>query len=324
MRPLVVFLQDGFRVSERRACRALRFARSSQRYQGAPDAQAVLRIRIKELAAARVRYGYKRIHVLLKREGWRVNHKRVYRLYCQEGLNLRVKRPSRRCRTQGRVVRSAAGAVNECWSMDFVSDALFDGRRFRVLTVVDNFSRECLGVCVGRSIRGDEVVSLLERIEMKRRAPKSIRCDNGPEFISKSLDLWAWERGVALDFSRPGKPTDNAIIESFHGRLRDECLSVNWFLSLEDAQAKIRTWKKDYNEFRPHSSLGNKTPSEFAQTGRARRPVHMPGCSLNARNSFWGTLSFLHFLVCISLKAVAGAFRACGHQDDAALCTPKP
>lgn len=187
MRPLVVFLQDGFRVSERRACRALRFARSSQRYQGAPDAQAVLRIRIKELAAARVRYGYKRIHVLLKREGWRVNHKRVYRLYCQEGLNLRVKRPSRRCRTQGRVVRSAAGAVNECWSMDFVSDALFDGRRFRVLTVVDNFSRECLGVCVGRSIRGDEVVALLERIGMKRGAPKSIRCDNVLTTVSMAV-----------------------------------------------------------------------------------------------------------------------------------------
>ena len=269
MRPLVVFLQDGFRVSERRACRALRFARSSQRYQGVPDAQAALRMRIKELAAARVRYGYKRIHVLLKREGWRVNHKRIYRLYCQEGLNLRVKRPRRRCRTSGRAVRMEAGGVNECWSMDFVSDALFDGRRFRVLTIVDNFSRECLGVCVGQSVRGDDVVALLEGIQMKRRAPKSIRLDNGPEFISKSLDLWAYGNSVALDFSRPGKPTDNAIIESFHGRLRDECLSVNWFLSLEDARAKIRTWRKDYNESRPHSSLENKTPREFARSGLA-------------------------------------------------------
>jgi len=274
MRPLVAFLRDGFRVSERRACRALRFARSSQRYRGVPDAQAALRLRIKELAAARVRYGYKRIHVLLRREGWRVNHKRVYRLYCQEGLNLRVKRTRRRARTMGRVVRMEAGAVNECWSMDFVSDALFDGRRFRVLTVVDNFSRECLGACVGRSIRGDEVVDLLERIRIKRKAPKSIRVDKGPEFVSKSLDLWAWQRDVALDFSRPGKPTDNAFVESFHGRLRDECLSVNWFLSLEDARAKISSWRKDYNEFRPHSSLGNRTPSEFARTGRAR-----PACS---------------------------------------------
>ncbi len=178
MRPLVGFLQDGFRVSERRACRALRFARSSQRYQGVPDAQAALRMRIKELAATRVRYGYKRIHVLLRREGWRVNHKRVYRLYCQEGLNLRVKRPRRRARTAGRVVRVEAGAVNECWSMDFVSDALFDGRRFRVFAVVDNFSRECLGACVGKSIRGEQVVALLERIRMKRSAPKSIRLDN--------------------------------------------------------------------------------------------------------------------------------------------------
>ncbi len=135
-------------------------------------------MRIKELAATRVRYGYKRIHVLLRREGWRVNHKRVYRLYCQEGLNLRVKRPRRRARTAGRVVRVEAGAVNECWSMDFVSDALFDGRRFRVFAVVDNFSRECLGACVGKSIRGEQVVALLERIRMKRSAPKSIRLDN--------------------------------------------------------------------------------------------------------------------------------------------------
>jgi putative transposase len=187
MRPLVVFLRDGFRVSERRACRALRFARSSQRYQGVPDAQAALRMRIKELAAARVRYGYKRIHVLLRREGWRVNHKRVYRLYCQEGLNLRVKRPRRHARTLGRLVRMEAGAVNECWSMDFVSDALFDGRRFRVLTVVDNFTRECLGACVGQSIRGDEVVDLLERIRMKRRAPKSIRLDNVLTTVSMAI-----------------------------------------------------------------------------------------------------------------------------------------
>jgi putative transposase len=222
-------------------------------------------MRIREIAAVRVRYGYKRIYVLLKREGWRVNHKRVYRLYCEEGLNLRAKKAKKRASAILRLPRTQAADLNDSWSMDFVSDSLFSGHRFRALTVVDNFSRECLDIAVDKSIKGDHVVSVLDSLKTARGLPKSIRLDNGPEFISKALDKWAYENGVVLDFSRPGKPTDNAFVESFNGSLRDECLSVNWFLSLEDARSKIEAWRLDYNVFRPHSSLDNMTPDDFAK-----------------------------------------------------------
>jgi putative transposase len=151
--------------------------------------------------------------------------------------------------------------------MDFASDRFFDGRRFRVLTIVDIFSRECLGIEVDQGIKGNDVVYLLDHVKSLRGAPGHIRCDNGPEFVSKALDKWAYENRVVLDFSRPGKPTDNAFVESFIGSLRDECLNVNWFLSLEDARDKIEAWRVDYNEYRPHSSLDYKTPSDFARSG---------------------------------------------------------
>ena len=221
-------------------------------------------MRIKEIAAARVRYGYYRIYILLRREGWRVNHKRVYRIYRQEGLSMRIKRPRRHVSAAYREGRVQPGRANDSWSMDFVSDSLFDGRRLRALSIVDNFTRESLAIAVDRGIKGEQVVAVLERIVAERGAPKSIRVDNGPEFASKVLDRWAYEHGVTLDFSRPGKPTDNAYVESFNGRLRDECLNANWFLSLEDAQAKIAAWRKEYNESRPHTALGHMPPAEFA------------------------------------------------------------
>jgi putative transposase len=221
-------------------------------------------MRIKEIAAARVRYGYKRIHVLLKREGWEINHKRVHRLYCEEGLNLRVKHRRKRPGAALRMPRQQAKGLNDTWSMDFASDSLFNGSRFRVLTVVDNFSRECLATEVGQGLRGEQVVEVLNHLKYIRGVPRSIRVDNGSEFISKALDKWAYENKVSLDFSRPGKPIDNAFAESFIGSLRDECLNVNWFLSFEDARAKIEWWRIDYNEFRPHSSLNNLTPADFA------------------------------------------------------------
>ena len=247
----------------------LLFYRSSHRYEATRDDQAVLRMRIREIAEARVRYGYYRIYILLRREGWTVNHKRVYRLYRKEGLSLRRKRPRRHASAAQRVGRIEAGAANECWSMDFVSDALYDGRRLRVLTVVDNYTRECLAIEVDQGIGGEKVVGVLGRITMERPTPKAIRVDHGPEFVSKVLDQWAYRNGVTLDFSRPGKPTDNAYVESFHGSLRDECLNVNWFLSLEDARGKIEAWRKHYNENRPHTALGNIPPSEFANQGGA-------------------------------------------------------
>jgi putative transposase len=228
-----------------------------------PD-QAPLMLRIRDLAATRTRYGYFRIYILLRREGWFVNHKRVYRLYREDGLSLRLKKPRRNVSAANRDRQPAAAAANEMWSMDFVSDALFDGRRLRALTVVDAFTREALAIDVDQGIKGEQVVEVMARISSIRGAPRTIRVDNGPEFISKALDRWAYENGVTLDFSRPGKPTDNAFVESFNGRLRDECLNTHWFLSLEDARAKIEAWRRDYNESRPHTSLGWLTPVEYA------------------------------------------------------------
>jgi putative transposase len=221
-------------------------------------------MRIREIAAARLRYGYPRIHVLLRREGWRVNRKRVYRLYRLEGLSLRHKRPQRHVTAARRMTRPAATAPNEQWSMDFVSDALFNGQRIRALTLVDNYTREALAIVVDSGIRGEYVVAAVEQVARQRSAPQLIRVDHGPEFVSKVLDRWAYERGVTLDFSRPGKPTDNCFVESFNGRFRDECLDTHWFLSVEDARTKIEAWRRDYNASRPHGALGYLTPQEFA------------------------------------------------------------
>lgn len=226
------------------------------------DDRAV-RQRMREIAETRVRYGFWRIQVLLRREGWKDNHKRTYRIYKEEGLNLRSKRPRRSKAGAHRMARPDLTAPHECWSMDFVADQLFDGRRFRALTLVDNFSRECLEIEVGQSLKGFDVVDVMERIRQVRGVvPKRIQVDNGSEFISKALDQWAYENDVVLDFSRPGKPTDNPFIESFNGSFRDECLNVNWFMSMDDAVEKIQAFKEDYNAFRPHSSLCGLTPNE--------------------------------------------------------------
>jgi putative transposase len=220
--------------------------------------------RIQEIADVRIRYGMWRIYVLLRREGWRVNHKRVYRLYNALGLNLRRKRPRRRKAAAHRLERLAVQSPNACWSMDFVADALFDGRRFRALTVVDNFTKECLAIEVAAQLRSEDVVRVMERLRLQRGVPSRIQTDNGSEFASLAMDRWAYEQQVTLDFSRPGKPTDNPFVESFNGSFRDECLNTHWFLSLEDAQLKIENWRQDYNHFRPHSSLGDLCPAEFA------------------------------------------------------------
>lgn len=239
-------------------------ARSVVRYAGVADSQLPLRRRLRELAIIRPAYGYRRLHVLLRREGWRVNAKRVYRLYKQEGLVMRKKVPRRRVSFQKREVRVTASRKNERWSMDFVSDQLFDGRRFRVLTLVDNHTRQALALHAAPRIRGIDVVEVLEGVRSRQGLPSMIQVDNGPEFISKDLDLWAYWNKVKLDFSRPGTPTDNATIESFNARFRQECLNEHWFLTLADAREKVEAWRDDYNAVRPHSSLGNLTPAQFA------------------------------------------------------------
>lgn len=230
----------------------------------ARDAEPLI-MRIKEITATRVHYGYRRVHVLLRREGWKDNHKRVYRLYRQLGLSLRHHRPRRNKAASLRQPKRLASAINEIWSMDFVADALFDGRRLRTLPVVDNYTSECLAIDVGQSLKGEDVVRLLDQLRLTRGVPKTIKVDNGSEFISKAMDRWAYEHGVELDFSRPGRPTDNAKVESFNGRFREECLNAHWFLSLEDAKSKIEAWRQYYNEERPHSAQGWMTPAEFAR-----------------------------------------------------------
>ena len=250
-----------WQVSIRRAWHALPVDRSTYHYRSKRTGQAVLMKRIKEIAETRVRYGYRRIHVLLRREGWLVNAKRVCRLYREMGLQLRNKSPKRRVKAQLREDRSAPTAANQVWAMDFVHDQLFDGRKIRVLTVVDTFTRLSPAIEVRQSFRGSDVVATLDRVTRELGCPKTIRVDNGPEFVSKELDLWAFMRGVTLDFSRPGKPTDNAFIESLNGKFRAECLNTNWFLSLDEARRKCEVWRRDYNEVRPHSAIGNQVPA---------------------------------------------------------------
>lgn len=194
-----------------------------------------------------------------------MNIKRVYRIYRLAGLNLRSKKPKRHRSVAPRENLPDVTAAHDRWVMDFVSDQLFDGRRFRALTVMDLFTRECLAILVGQSIRGEDVARLLERLVVLHGLPKRIQTDNGSEFISRALDRWAYIHGVKLEFSRPGKPTDNAFIESFNGSFRDECLNVHWFLSLGDAQEKIEKWRWDYNNFRPHSSLADVPPRAFIE-----------------------------------------------------------
>ena len=256
-------MQVSYQVSERRACKTLAIPRSVVRYVSVRPKQDALRKRLRELAEVRVAYGYRRLHVLLRREGWMVNAKRVYCLYKEEGLAMRRKVPRRRVACLKREVLPTAKMKNDRWSMDFVSDQLFDGRRLRVLTLVDNCTRESLALHVALRIKGIDVVQVLERVVSDHGLPSSIQVDNGPEFISKDLDLWAYWNKVKLDFSRPGTPTDNATIESLNARFRQECLNAHWFLSLADACEKIEAWRDDYNMVRPHSSLGNLTPNEF-------------------------------------------------------------
>ena len=263
-RTIVKKLQVSYEVSERRALLAAGFPKSSHRYKSVKDDRADLRIRIRDLAASRVHYGYRRLHILLQREGWKVNHKLVYRIYKEEGLTMRRKRPRRNRSCQIRESRTRPVHSNERWSMDFMADQLYCGQRFRLLTLVDNFSRVSLAIRAGKRMTGDHVVQILEGVTKIHGFPKAIQVDNGPWFISKSLDWWAYWNKVKLDFSRPGTPTDNAFIESFNGRLRQECLNQHWFLSLDDAQRKLDDWKIDYNHKRPHSSLGQLSQAEFA------------------------------------------------------------
>lgn len=228
-----------------------------------------LQARLPELAAWKPRYGYRRLYLLVRREGQQVNHKRVYRVYTKLGLAVRRKKRNRvaQANRRPRVVPTQA---NEQWSMDFMSDVLADGRRLKTLNIVDDATRECPVIEADTSISGQRVARVLDHVGLIWGLPKRIVVDNGPEFTSKALDQWAYRNGVELVFIRPGRPIENCFIESFNGRFRDECLNLHWFKDLEDARQIIEEWRHDYNHFRPHSSLGGKSPSEFADQSGLR------------------------------------------------------
>jgi putative transposase len=271
-----------YTVSERRACRTVRCARATHYYRSHRDPHTMLRQRIREMAQTRVRYGYRKIRVLLNREGWAVGKKLVYRLYREEGLMLHHRVPRRRKSTALRWTRPKSGKPNEVWTLDFVADQLTDGRRFRALTVVDVFTRESLAIEVGQSLRSEHVVAVLNRLKVQRGTPTRIFCDNGSEFSSQLMDLWAYHNKVSIDFSRPGTPTDNAHVESFNATLRRECLNAHWFESLRDAHDRIEAWRREYNESRPHRALRDCTPEEFAKAvaeNQLREPLITAGNS---------------------------------------------
>ena len=271
------YLRDAFQASERRACGLIRLSRSTYRYRSVKRDDPVLRRRLRELAEARRRFGYRRLWVLLRREGWKVNLKRVYRIYTEEGLAVRTKKRRKRPSHLRRVLPPAT-APNERWSMDFVADRLENGRSFRILTVVDHVSRECPLLEAGVSMTGKSVAQALERLSLSHSLPRVIQVDNGSEFFSKAMDTWAYRRGVQLEFIRPGRPVENAFVESFNGRLRDECLNDHLFFSIDDARRKLEVWRIDYNTNRPHSSLGDMSPREYA---RGLNPEATAGPKLN-------------------------------------------
>ena len=269
MRKLADAVRGDWGVSIRRACRVLTLDTSTYHYRSRRPGQAGLEKRIREICETRVRYGYRRVHVLLQREGWDVNHKKVHRIYNELGLQLRNKSPKRRVKAKLREDRCEATQANETWAMDFVHDQLATGKKLRVLTIVDTFSRFSPAVDARFSYRGEDVVATLERVCAEVGFPKSIRVDQGSEFVSRDLDLWAYRHGVILDFSRPGKPTDNAFIEAFNGRFRAECLNQHWFLTLADAREKLEAWRRYYNEERPHGAIGYKAPIFLMNPGGA-------------------------------------------------------
>lgn len=268
------FLVEGWEVSVQRACGLAGLSRSSFYHKPARRDDGELRAAIRKVAEQRRRWGYRRIVVTLHREGWTDNHKRIARIYREEALQVRRRKRKRISRGE-REPLVAANRPNQVWAMDFVSDTA-GGRKLRLFPVLDCYSRESLVIEVDTSIGGARVCRVLDRLVEQRGAPEQIMIDNGPEFAGSALDAWAYRRGVKLCFIDPGKPSQNGYIESFNGKLRDECLNENWFVDLADCRRTVEAWRQDYNTERPHSSLGGKTPAEFAMSG----VTHSPACGL--------------------------------------------
>jgi putative transposase len=262
-RAAVTHLRASYPVSDRRACRLVRLARSRWQHRSTRPSDAPLADALKAKAEQRPRWGYRRLALLLRRDGWPVNLKRVLRVYRAAGLRLRKRRRRKQVSTP-RVPRPVHDGPNTQWTLDFITDALASGRQFRTLSVVDECTRECLALRPDVSLPSGKVAAVLDTVAAARGAPERIVLDNGPELIAKALDAWAYAAGVELKHTRPAKPVDNCYVESFHDKFRDECLNVHWFLDLADARDIIERWREDYNTVRPHQGLGNRTPAEYA------------------------------------------------------------
>jgi putative transposase len=263
-RTVAGYLEQEYRMGERHACRLIGLARSTKRYQARrPEQDAALRQLLKQRAAEHMRYGYRRLLALIRREGYAVNHKRIYRLYREERLAMRV-RKRRRMACHGQPVSPMPSRASQRWSMDFVRDCLANGRVIRALTLVDDCTRECPVIEVDTSLSGHRVTRVLDRISAERRLPEEIVVDNGPEFRGRAFTSWCEQHRIRLHHIDKGKPVQNAYVESFNGHFRDECLNANWFVSLRDARRKIEAWRRDYNQYRPHSSLEYAAPAQFA------------------------------------------------------------
>jgi putative transposase len=262
-REVVRHVTEAYAVSLRRACGLIQMSMSSYYYEPKPDSDGPLRAALKALASKRRRWGYRMLTLKLRREGFADNHKRIYRVYRAAGLQVPLRRKRKAALWRGEKPEPSCHR-NDRWSMDFMSDQLADGRRIRTLNIVDDHTRECLAIEVDTSQSGHRVCRVLDRLVAERGHPKRILTDNGPEFTSKAVDRWAYEHCVEWQFIEPGKPVQNAFVESFNGTMRNECLNEHWFLDLEDARELIEAWRIDYNTERPHSSLGGKPPGEFA------------------------------------------------------------
>lgn len=252
-----------YKLSERKACGLAGANRSSVRYQPKKNREGKLEQRIKKIALENRRYGYRRIHRVLRKQKWRVNHKTVYRIYRKLGLKV-LKRGRRKRATGERKVYRLITKANQCWALDFMHDRLSNGRKLRILTIVDHYTRECLKIEVELGLSGQSVLSVLNELVEERGKPETILSDNGTEFTSNKVVRWQKEARISWEYIEPGKPQQNGIIESFNGKLRDECLNENWFMDLEEAKEEIEKRRIHYNEERPHSSLGGQTPKEVA------------------------------------------------------------
>jgi len=257
-----VELGNDYRISVRKACRLLGISRSSFHYRSCRQDDSALRGCLKDLAFSRPRYGYRRLHILLRRQGWQVNVKRIWRLYKEENLMLRTKRRKKRA-SHLRAAPPPPERRNERWAIDFMTDRLTNGERLRIFTGVDIKTRECVALGAAHRMPSTAVTAMLDHAIEERGKPEIITLDNGTEFTSNHFDQWAYQRGIHLDFVAPGRPMDNGFIESFNGSLRDEFLQLHWFETLEQARKLLSIWREEYNEIRPHSSLGGNAPNEY-------------------------------------------------------------